>query len=407
MTTMMQTRSAQHADDQSHLCPPVADDADDLASLRQTVREVCDDAGGPAAIRRLDETGAQYDQRLWRLLSEQVGLASLGLPDRVGGMGGLGALATVCEELGHALLPVPFLSCTVLAGQVLARVGGAGEAALERVAGGELAALAVQCPDGWWDPTQVEVTAVAGPGSPRPSADGIEASATDTALLGAAVLDGVVPFVLDGAAAAMLVVAARNADGVDLYLVDTADPAVDVVAVETLDLSRSQAVVTLTDAPARRLTTGGRADAAVRPALDVAAVALAAEQLGGAQACLDMTVTYVGDRRQFGRAVGSFQAVKHTCADMLVLVEGCRSAVVRAVAAHADPDQLAVAASVAQSWCSDAYRTVTAETVQLHGGIGFTWDHDAHLYFRRARADASLLGSAGWHRARLATLLAW
>ena len=355
----------------------------ELESLRETVRDVCADAGGPAAVRRLEPDGPGHDAALWDVLGVQVGLAGLGLPEEAGGIGGLAELAAVCEELGRALLPVPLLSSTVLAGQVLARTGASGAPALERVAAGEVAALAVADPDGAWDPALVELTASGG------------------------TVDGVAPFVLDGAAAVLLVVAARTPDGVDLFLVDTAAAGVDAVAVETLDLSRSSAVVTLTDAPATPLTTGGTADAVVRPALDVAGVALAAEQLGGAEACLAMTVDYVKDRRQFGRPIGSFQAVKHVCADLLVLVETCRSAVVRAVEAEGSDEALAEAAAVAQAWCSDAYRAVTAETVQLHGGIGFTWEHDAHLYFRRARADAALLGSAAQHRERLAQVLGW
>jgi alkylation response protein AidB-like acyl-CoA dehydrogenase len=359
----------------------------EVESLRATVRDVCTDAGGPAAARRLEDGSGRYDTRLWDVLGVQVGLAGLGLPESAGGIGGLAEVAAVAEELGRALLPVPFLSSSVLAGQVLAHAGPAAQPALERVVAGELATLALADADGVWDPVQVTVTATVGPDR--------------------CTVDGVVPFVLDGADAALVVVAARTADGVDLFVVETQDPQVDAVAVETLDLSRSQALVTLTDAPAIRLTTGGSADAAVRPALDIAAVALAAEQFGGAQACLDMTVAYVKDRRQFGRPIGSFQAVKHTCADLLVLVEACRSAVVRALEVEGDPQALAEAAAIAKSWCSDAYRTVTAETVQLHGGIGFTWEHDAHLYFRRARADAALLGSATHHRERLASLLAW
>ena len=359
----------------------------EVESLRATVREVCDDAGGPAAVRRLEAGDSRHDAELWDVLGVQIGLAGLGLPESAGGLGGLAEVAAVAEELGRALLPVPFLSSTVLGGQVLAHAGPAAQAGLERVAAGELATLALADAGGAWSPGSVEVTATVGAGG--------------------CTVDGVVPFVLDGADAALLVAAARTADGVDLFLVDAASDRVEAVAVETLDLSRSQALVTFTDAPATRLTTGGSADSVVRPALDVAAVALAAEQFGGAQACLAMTVAYVKDRHQFGRPIGSFQAVKHACADLPVLVEASRSAVVRALEAEGDPGALAEAAAVAQSWCSDAYRTVTAETVQLHGGIGFTWEHDAHLYFRRARADAALLGSAAHHRERLASLLAW
>jgi alkylation response protein AidB-like acyl-CoA dehydrogenase len=358
--------------------------AAELADLRATVREVCTDAGGPEAVRRLAADGPGVDPGLWDVLATQIGLAGIGLPEDVGGIGGLPETAAICEELGRALLPVPFLTSTVLAGQVLAAAGPAAREALARTAAGEITAAAVTGPAGIWDESAV----------------GLRADDSGR-------VSGVAPAVPDGAAAALLVVASTTAEGVDLFLVEAAQPGVAAVSLETLDLSRRAATVTFTDAAATRLTTGGSAGSVVPGALDVAAVALAAEQLGGAEACLERTVSYVKDRWQFGRPIGSFQAVKHTCADLLVLVETCRSAVVRAVEAEGSAEALAEAASVAQAWCSEAYRTVTAETVQLHGGIGFTWEHDAHLYFRRARADAVLLGGAAHHRERLARLLGW
>ncbi|MPQ96544.1 acyl-CoA dehydrogenase [Modestobacter sp. I12A-02628] len=356
------------------------DRAAELADLRDAVREVCRDAGGPAAVRALPAGGPGWDPALWDVLGRQVGLAGLCLPERAGGGGGLAELTTVCEELGRALLPVPFLTSTVLAGQVLAAAGA--DALVTRVADGTVAALGVTGPRGVWDPAAVELTAVGG------------------------TVRGVLPVVPGAGGAQLLVVAARSAEGVDLYAVE-AGPGVDTVPLDSLDLSRPSAAVTLTGAPATRLTSGGTAGAAVVPALDVAGVALAAEQLGGAAACLEASVAYLGERRQFGRPIGSFQALKHTCADLLVLVESCRSAVTRALDAEGSPDAMAEAAAVAQAWCSEAYRTVSAENVQLHGGIGFTWEHDAHLYFRRARADAVLLGGAAHHRERLAQLLGW
>ncbi|WP_405674459.1 acyl-CoA dehydrogenase family protein [Streptomyces canus] len=358
----------------------------ELEDLRATVRSVCADAGGIAAVRRLDEHAPGIDAELWDTLGRQVGLAALGLPDAVGGIGGLAEIAVVCEELGRTSAAVPLLSSTVLAGQVLAGCGTA-EAPLAAVADGTVHALAVVAPDGVWRPDAVPV-GVTWQGS------------TPT-------LDGIAPFVLDGADADALVVAAAGPDGVDLFLADPRGPGVTVRRVPTLDLSRGQAVVTFTAAPARALTAGGEGTDVVTRALDVAFVALAAEQLGGAQAALDMTVAHVRDRAQFGRAIGSFQAIKHTCADMLLQVESARSAVVRAVRAADSPEALAEAAAVAQSWCGEAFTYVAAECVQLHGGMGFTWEHDAHLYFRRAQSDAVLLGGAAHHRERLAGLLSW
>ncbi|MFI7403964.1 acyl-CoA dehydrogenase family protein [Streptomyces sp. NPDC049541] len=358
----------------------------ELEDLRETVRAVCADAGGTAAVRRLSEEAPGIDSGLWDTLGRQVGLAALGLPGSAGGVGGLAGIAAVCEELGRTLAPVPLLSSTVLAGQVLAGCGAA-DKALGRLAEGVVHALAVVSPDGTWRAGAVPV-AVSWQGS-------------------VPLLDGTAPFVLDGADAETLVVAANGTDGVDLFLADPREPGVTVRRVPTLDLSRGQAIVTFDGARVRALTAGGEGAEVVSRALDVAMVALAAEQLGGAQAALDMTVAHVRDRTQFGRAIGGFQAVKHACADMLLQVEAARSAVVRAVRADGSPRELAEAAAVAQAWCGEAFVSVAAECVQLHGGMGFTWEHDAHLYFRRAQSDAVLLGGSAHHRERLAALLGW
>lgn len=359
-------------------------DEEELETLRVTVREVCADAGGTAIVRGLGGLG--HDERLWRVLADEVGLAGLGIPGPAGD-GGLAELAVVCEELGAVLAPVPLLSSTVLAGQVLAQSGPAAASALTGLAGGEVHALAVADADGVWRPDRLAVRAEHTPAG--------------------WVLHGVSPFVLDATAASTFVVAASTPGGVDVFTVPASGPGVHVQETECLDLSRAQAMLHFTAAPATALTEGGSGAAAVRHGLDRALIALAAEQLGGAQACLDMTVAYVSERTQFGRAIGSFQAVKHRCADALLQVETARSAVVRAVQADGDPAALAEAAAVAQAWCSEAFVWVAEECLQLHGGMGFTWEHDAHLYFRRAVADAALLGDGRHHRERLAGLLGW
>jgi len=368
-----------------------AERASELAALRDAVRDLIEGSGGIAAARRqLDavsvNTGPGYDQDAWRLLGTEMGLAGLGLAEDLGGAGGgLAELAVVAEELGHALLPVPFFSSTVLAGQILARCPGTGPDVLARLStGGELAAFAGPGPDGCWRPDHLPVEA---------NADGR--------------LHGQADFVLDGASAAHLVVAARTPAGCDLFLVAGDAEGVQTKALETLDPTRAQARVTLENTPGTPLTTGGAGAAAVTAGLDVALVVLAAEQVGGAAACLDLAVEYAKLRQQFSRPIGSFQAIKHKLADLLLLVEMGRSAVDRAMAAEHDPARLAEAAAVAKVWCSDAYTTVATENVQIHGGIGFTWEHDAHLYFRRARADEQLLGDATFHRERLAALLGW
>jgi alkylation response protein AidB-like acyl-CoA dehydrogenase len=368
-----------------------AERAGELAALREAVRDLIAGSGGIAAARRQLNQEPGYDEDAWRLLGTEMSLAGLGLAEDLGGVGGgLAELTVVAEELGRALLPVPFFSSTVLAGQILARCPGTGRDVLAQVAeGGELAAFAGTDLDGCWRPDRLPVHA---------RADGRPASVR---------LHGRADFVLDGATAAHLVVAARTPAGCDLFLVAGDAEGVQAKALETLDPTRAQASVTLENTPGTPLTTGGTGTAAVTAGLDVALVVLAAEQVGGAAACLDLAVEYAKLRQQFGRAIGSFQAIKHKLADLLLLVEMGRSAVDRALAAEHDPARLAEAAAVAKIWCSDAYTTVATENVQIHGGIGFTWEHDAHLYLRRARADEQLLGDATVHRERLATLLGW
>jgi alkylation response protein AidB-like acyl-CoA dehydrogenase len=271
----------------------------------------------------------------------------------------------------------------VLAGQVLLGTSNPPEDVLTEIAEGAPAACTGLGRRGWWSDDEFPFTA--------------------SEVGGCWTVDGHSPAVLGAAGATWIVAVANTADGPDVFAIAASTDGVDIRPVETLDLTRAQASVQFHSVPGIRLTIGGSASAAVLPALDTACIVLAAEQLGGSQASLDHTVDYVKERRQFGRAIGSFQAVKHTLADLLVLVESSRSAVARAV----ESDDRTEASAVAKAWCSDAYRTVTAEAVQLHGGIGFTWEHDCHLYFRRARADAQLFGGSALHRERLAHALSW
>ena len=221
-------------------------------------------------------------------------------------------------------------------------------------------------------------------------------------------LSGTAQFVLDGAGADQLVVAAGTPDDCDdLFLVDAAADGVQVRPLTVLDPSRGQAAVTLTGAAATALTEDDTGAEVIGKALDVVMVVLAAEQIGGAAACLEMATEYAKIRHQFSRPIGSFQAIKHKLADLLLQVEMGRSALDRALLADGDPDRLAEAAAVAKIWCSDAFTVVASENVHVNGGTGFTWEHDAHLYFRRARADEVLLGDAAVHRERLAALLGW
>jgi alkylation response protein AidB-like acyl-CoA dehydrogenase len=354
-------------------------DRDELTELRETVRAAATEMGYPAAVRELESSDTGLDPDLWKLLAEDIGLAGVGLPDAVGGLGGLAELLAVAEELGATLAPVPFVSSTVLCGQILAGCGDAARPYLERIAAGEIAAAALTDARGQWSPDRVSCTS-----------DGSTVS-------------GSVPFVPFGASAGFFVVAVRTTDGIDVLAVEAADAS--ITALPSLDFSRPSASVSFVSAPGVALTTGGTGIEAIDAGVDVALLAVGADQLGGSQYCFDMTLEYVKVRRQFNREIGSFQAIKHRLADALMLVEMARSGLEKVTWGEAE--NMSADASVVKAWGSESYIAMTAEAIQLHGGIGFTWEHDAHLYFRRARYDAAFLGDAAYHRERVAGLLAW
>ena len=347
-----------------------------LDELRATVRDFGQRMGGTQLARRASESAIPgFDGRAWRLLCDQLGLAAIGIPEDLGGVGGLAELTLVCEAFGENLLPVPFFGSTVLAGQVLARCGDAARTTLEEMSAGTICALAAALPIGAQQPLSL---------------------AADRTV------SGHLPAVVSAPEAEILV--AVTADAV--VRVDLPNPDCEVTPLRALDLTRSIGSVTLRDAACTVLAETAPA-VALAPALDVAALVLAAEQVGGTEACLSMTVDYVKDRHQFSRPVGSFQAVKHALADVLVDLELARSALSRALDAAPSSPSFVESAAVSRIWCNEAYRAASAEAIQLHGGIGFTWEHDAHLYFRRARSDALLLGTTAQWREHLARTLQW
>jgi alkylation response protein AidB-like acyl-CoA dehydrogenase len=340
--------------------------------LRRTVRTLLD--------RRSDKRRAAYDPDLWQLLAGQVGAHSLAIPEEYGGAGfTLLESHLVLEELGAALTPSPF-SSTTLAAQAILACGNeeAKQRLLPAIATGEtVATLAWAEKSGSWDT-----------GSMRASVDADGR------------LNGVKRHVLDGADADAFVVVAVDATGVGLYEVARTDALVTPAV--TVDPTRPQATVTFEAAPATALLTGAEADAALGRVLDLACVALSAEQVGAAQRALDLTVDYAKTRVQFGRPIGSFQAVKHRLADLFTLVESARSVSYAAAEAAVSGHELSIAAARAKAYCSEAFSTVAGEAIQLHGGIGITWEHDIHLYFKRAHATAQLFGSPAEHRRRYA-----
>jgi alkylation response protein AidB-like acyl-CoA dehydrogenase len=354
--------------------------------LRDTVRRFLVSKSASADVRRLMATTEGYDPELWRRMATELGLHGLAIPEQYGGAGfGLTELALVFEEMGRALLVAPFLSTVALAAPLLIALDDEAACAqyLPEIADGSLlATVAISEPAGRWE------------------ADAVTCSATPS---GADwLLDGVKTFVLDGHVADLLLVLARAHDGeLGVFAVAADAPGLSRTPLETLDPTRKLARVELAAVPARRI---GPADVrtALTRTLEFVATALAAEQTGGAERCLHLAVEYAKVREQFGRPIGSFQAIKHKCADMLMSVESARSAAYYAAwTADAEPGEFPRAAAVAKAYCSDAYLRVAAENIQIHGGIGFTWEHDAHLYFRRAKSTQHLFGDPRHHRARV------
>ncbi|WP_327248698.1 acyl-CoA dehydrogenase family protein [Streptomyces sp. NBC_01320] len=326
----------------------------------------------------------------WRPLTGQIGVAGLAVPEEYGGAGcGAAEVHVVMEELGRELSPVPFLGSAVLAVQALLASGDAAACTrlLPRLAEGHAVGTLAWAEQGSWDPAAIRAGAVAVPG------DG-----------GIWRITGTKEHVLDGTEADVLLVAARTAAGVSLFEVAVDGAGVRREAVVTMDLTRPQARVVLDGAEGRLIGTDGEGDRVLRHVLDLACAALAAEQVGAAERCLELTVAYAKDRVQFGRPIGSFQAVKHRLADAYVLVESARSAALGAAfAAVEGSSELSRSAAVAKSACSEAFSAVAGEMIQLHGGIGITWEHTAHRYFKRAHGSGRLFGPPSWHRGRLAT----
>ena len=355
--------------------------------LRSFVRQFLDEKSDEAAVRELMETDTGYDEAVWTQMAEQMGLQSLIIPEEFGGQGfSFVELIIVLEEMGRSLLCAPFFSSVVLATSALLDSGD--EAAqseyLPRIASGELiATVALTEENGRWDESGVTATATK--------------SGDDWAINGAK------HYVLDGHTAGLLIVAARTDEGVSLFAVDGDAAGLERSPLATMDQTRKQAQLTFADTPATLIGADGQGWTVLERVLDLAAVGLAAEQVGGAQKVLDMSVEYAKDRVQFGRPIGSFQAIKHKCADMLLEVESAKSAAYYAAwCAAEDNDELPAMASLAKSYCSEAYFHATAENIQIHGGIGFTWEHPAHLYFKRAKSSELLFGDPTYHRALLA-----
>jgi alkylation response protein AidB-like acyl-CoA dehydrogenase len=368
---------------------------DEQAQLRAAVRKFCADNFDEQSVRALMESDPTFDPKVWTRLGTELGVLGLSVPEDDGGVGGtLVDQAVAVEELGASLACGPVFGTVYLAipALVAASAGGARDGLLaDLVEGRRTAAFAVTDHAGAFDPASVEVVA-----DERSTSSG---TAGDT-------LTGTVERVVDAGAADVLLVAARGPDGIALYAVDASAAGVQRRPLGTLDLTRPQATVELSGAPGLLVAGPDEADRVITHALQVGSALLAVEQVGAGQHLLDLSVSYAKSRLQFGRPIGSFQAVKHKLADLLVDLEHARSTAYHAVWALTDgSDDPALAVSIAQATASAALTRIAADTVQVHGGIGFTWEHQAHLYFKRATTDAALLGSAEQHRSRVAELV--
>jgi alkylation response protein AidB-like acyl-CoA dehydrogenase len=361
--------------------------SEEQEELRRTVRAFLDQKSPETEVRRLMETEDGYDPAVWKQMGEQLGLQGLHIPEEFGGSGfSYVELCIVLEEMGSHLLCAPYFSSVVLAANTLLESGddAAKKELLPGIASGEtIATLAITEDNGRWDEAGITVTATK-------SGDGYT-------------LSGSKSFVIDGAIAGLILVAARTGGGVSLFAVQGDAAGITKTRLSTMDLTRKQAKLDFAGTPARLIGVEGAAWAVLEKVLDLACVGLVNESVGGAQFVLDMAVQYAKDRVQFGRPIGSFQAIKHKCADMLLEVESSKSAAYYAAGMVAEQsDEVPSTASLAKAYVGEAYFHVAAENIQVHGGIGFTWEHPAHLYFKRAKSSELLFGDPTYHRELLA-----
>ncbi|MGM5068702.1 acyl-CoA dehydrogenase family protein [Rhodococcus qingshengii] len=364
---------------------------EDHASLRESLTGLFAQRSSESEVRRLMASDEGYDPVLWRELAAGQELQGLIVPEEFGGSGYTWVeLGVVMEEMGRCLFCGPYFSTAVMA--VTCLMESADETAqseyLPRIASGEaIGSVAFVEASGRWDEAGVVMEA-------KKIADGYE-------------LTGSKLYVLDGHVADFLVVAARTEDGVSLFIVDCESRGVSAHLEETLDQTRKLATVNFQEAPARLLGAEGAGWSILSRVLELAGIALAAEQVGGARASLNMAVEYAKERVQFGQPIGAFQAIKHMLADVMLEVESARSAMQVGLAAAngyagLDLDEIS---PLVQAYCSDVFELASHQNIQVHGGMGFTWEMAPHLYFKRAKSMALFLGNSDSHREQLAKAL--
>ncbi len=360
--------------------------------LKNSAREFFSAECPIGEVRRLMETDTAYDAPLWQKMAQQ-GWTGILFAEEYGGLGlGLVEMAVALEEMGRALLPGPYFSTVLLAGAAIDAAGNPAQRHryLSRISMGEAhATLALLEADALWEPEAVQMQA-------RPTPAGFA-------------LRGYKMFVPDADAADFLVCAARRGGDLGLFIVARSAPGLTLSALPALDETRKLYQVVFEDVPVAEedfLAIGDSALKALDRALAVATVALAAEMVGGMQRVMEIAVEYAKARKQFGKPIGQFQAVQHMCADMLLLTESSRSAAYYAAwTLQKRAPEAAAAVSIAKAYASDAYREVGNRGIQVHGGMGFTWENNVHLYYKRAKASELMFGDAAYHRERLARLV--
>lgn len=358
--------------------------------FRSILRRFFEDKSPTTAVRRLMETETGWDRSAWQDLNQQLGLTAIHIPEAYGGQGfSLVELGIVLEEMGRALVCAPYFSSTVLAATAILNAGTEAQKKdlLPAIADGScIATLAFTEPNGRWDTQGVETTAVSNGGAYR--------------------LNGIKSFVLDGHSADLIVVLARGNAGLSFFTVRGDAPGLTRRPLKAMDPTRKIARLEFQSVEASLLGQEGGAAEPFAKTMMQAAACLANEMVGGAEKLRESALEYANLRVQFGRSIASFQSMKHKQADMLVDVELAKSAAYAAAsaAAESDPDLPAIA-SLAKAAASEAYLQTAINTIQIHGGIGFTWDNDTHLWFKRAKASEVFLGDANWHREQM--MRAW
>ncbi len=356
--------------------------------FRRVLRRFLEDKSPPTEVRKLMATDKGFDPIVWQQLSDELGLQGVHIPEAYGGLGfGFVELGIVLEEMGRTLLCAPYFASIALAATAILNAGTEAQkqALLPDIASGKsIATLAVTEANGRWDFSGIETTATANGDS--------------------FTLNGSKSFVLDGDSADLLVVVARTSgstgdNGLSFFTLSNPADGVSTRLLQSLDPTRKLTEITFNNAKAELLGPLNEAAPLLSKTMDQAAVALSSEMTGGAQKLLETTVDYTKMRVQFGRPIGSFQSIKHRLADLLLDIEQSKTAAYYAAAAAAeDSEQLPAVASLAKAYGSDSYMKAALECTQFHGGIGFTWENDTHLYFKRAKSSEVFLGDPNYHR---------